>query len=285
MASDSRRNLRLSTGQDQRWLMRQSRTVRLNDGSSRHIFDSATAGETIVLVPVIEQMNFVFVPLIQSLRERFRVIVYSPHVSSSERVSVGCRAAEIKLVLDSLGVELAHIVAWSDAGAGAYVFARDEPQRCKSVTFLGLPDRYEFSPVESWLINLLFQYPIHRLFHRYVVAGLIARHLAGPQVPWLPLFAEAAKIRKLSGIFRNSLVPCLVEHKPSEGLAVPALVMLGEGDRLVSKSGAAALAARLGTELVTIPAGEHFPTMLQANTLTEHIVRFTQALPLIEDGI
>src|SRR6266571_8435099 len=98
-------DLRTAAAESQQWLMGNSHEHTLGDGRTVRIYDSQTGGDTIVLVPVIEQMNFVFVPLIKLLSEHHRVILYSPQISRSQWVGVASRAAEIGLVLDSLDID------------------------------------------------------------------------------------------------------------------------------------------------------------------------------------
>ncbi len=264
-------DLRHAARTAQEWLAERSKVRSLSTGHEVEVFDSGGAGEPLLLVPVIGQMNFVFVPLIKALRGRRRIIVYSPRVSATREVSIHDRCAEIGAVLDACDVSRAHLLGWSDAGAAAYAFARTRFERCGSATFVGLPDRYRLPAAERLLLKLVRRSSLERFIPDRVTAAFIARFLSGPRVSWRILFDETSKVDNLSGIFKHSLAPCLVGHRADESLAVPVSVLWGEGDRLVSYADAEALATVLGVSVQVIAGGEHFPTFLEPRAVGDHV--------------
>ena len=254
----------------------------LPDGSRTPILDIG-AGTAIVFVPMVPELNFVYAPQLADLQRDYRALVYAPRLSRCTRVTVADRAREIEAVLDSRGIDRAHVVAWSDAGAAAYAFAKMYPARCRSVVFLGLADRYVFPLPLRIGMRILDRTSIDRALPAWLLAGILALFLGGPQVKRAWFRARARRIPRLPSLFKHSVLPLLLEHAPVAGeVTVPCVVLCGDQDALVSVEQARRMAALLpaADAAVIIQGGEHFLGYVHAQDVNREIRRFFSVLPL-----
>jgi pimeloyl-ACP methyl ester carboxylesterase len=244
----------------------QMRAVALSDGSERRVL-RAGSGPAVVFVPMLAEMNFVYAPQLRALRTSYTTVLYEPLLELTRVNHVAARAEELDAVLDAMDLDAAHIVAWSDAGAGAYEFARTRPERCLSFTAISLADAYQFPWLVSRLMTLLRTVAIEGLVPPSISASFIAYYIGGPLVrPWW-FWKEAKQIAELTRILKYNLLPNLLEHSPREfEVRCPAMVIWGEGDRLVSRAQARRMADILRSDggLRVVPKGEHFPLVLSA---------------------
>lgn len=230
----------------------------LADGSVLRLLD-AGSGEAMVFVPMIAELNFVYAPQLEEFGQDHRVLVYEPRLSRTSHFGIADRAREIILLLDELTIERAHLVAWSDAGSAAYHFAKTWPDRCRSVAFLGLADEYRFPQPLHLATRLLAAVPLEQLVPDRVLARILARYLGGRQVKPQWVAQRAARVPHLARLFKHSVLPNLLEHRPSAGeVGVPSVVLCGDDDALVSIAQAQRMAQLLAGEAMIIPGGEHF---------------------------
>jgi pimeloyl-ACP methyl ester carboxylesterase len=246
---------------DQRTVERQMREVSLKDQSKLRVLDSGW-GEPIIFLPMASELNFVYARQLEEFKPDHRVILYEPRLSRKSYFGVADRAREVLDLMDALGLERAHIVAWSDAGAGAYYLAKNFPDRCQSVVFLGLADRYRFPQPLQFLTRMLAHLPIEGTVPGWLFARILAKNLGGPQLKPEWVAERAAKVPQLPRLFKHSVLPQLIEHQPIAGEVkdVPCLQICGDNDVLVSVEQARRMAKLISNsrEAVIVPEGEHF---------------------------
>jgi pimeloyl-ACP methyl ester carboxylesterase len=265
---------------DQCFVESNMQPLTLADGSTRRYL-SRGVGEALVCIPMIPELNFVYVPQLRALSTHRRVILYEPQLSRSTRVGIKDRADETRGVLDALRIDRAHLVAWSDTGSPAYIFARDWRERCSSVTFLGLADRYRFPLPLAAIIGLYEALPIERFVPQAVVASILGQYLSGRTVRRSWVRAKAMTIPELPSLFKFSVLPNLLEHKPrAQELQVPCALICGDADALVSLSQARRMLGLLplGSLFVEIPNGEHFLNYVSRDAVNESIERFLNGI-------
>lgn len=217
-------------------------------------------GDPIIFIPMITELNFLYVPQLEAFSSAYRVILYEPHLSCDFHVGIIDRAKETIALMDALRLESAHIVSWSDAGAAAYQLAKTWPERCKSVIFLGLPDKYILKQPTGFLMKILGKLPIEKLVPSRLLAHFLARFMKGPQVRHSWVVQAAMEVPKLSRLFKHSCLPNMLEHNPSAGeVKVPSVVISGDSDPVVSCEKAHRMARMLSENqnAVIIPEGEH----------------------------
>lgn len=235
------------------------RSERAADGSEIRIARFGS-GEALVCVPSVPEVDFVYMPQIRHLADRYQVIIYEPRLSRTQRVGLDVRQAELSAVMDIVSSGPVHLLAWSDSGSIAYRAVRSRSDRFRSVALLGLPDRYAFpGPVHAFA-QLLYRRPIDRTVPAFALSALLARYLGGPRFSRRWVFGEAQRIQRLPQYVRNSILPLMLEHRADDiGVPVPALLVGGDHDALVTVEQMRRMAGLLNAaaEFVVIPRGEH----------------------------
>ncbi len=215
-------------------------------------------GPVVVCVPTVSELNFVYVPHIQDLCDRFTVVVYEPRTGVDERVSVSDRTLELAAVVEAIDGQ-AHLLSWSDGGSAAYRFAAEYPHLCLSATFLGLADRYRFPGPLNPLAHLIYSGRVDRLVPLIAMRALLSWFLGGPRASRRWLYAETGRLPNLRQLLRYTILPCMIEHAPCQPVQVPSLLIGGDHDALVGVRSMTRMVGVLGPQasLVIISGGEH----------------------------
>lgn len=235
------------------------RIVSLADGSSIRLMEVGS-GECIVLVNTAPELNFVFAPQIEEFSQDYRVILYEPRMLRDRSYTPDDRKKELALVAQALSLSSFHVIAWSDAGSGAYLFAKEMPQYVRSVTFLALADRYKLPFGLQLLARLFYSYPIEGVVPAFVSSILLGVFLGGKQAKRSWIAKRALRIPEITELLKFSLMPCMFEHRPSFGeVLCQALIVSGDKDPLVSADQARQMAQLLPNvvDVVIVPNGEH----------------------------
>ena len=248
---------------------------RLRDGSSVRVARFGS-GPTVLCVPMVQQLGFIYMPQVEHLMQDHQVVLYEPRLSRTARVSVADRAAELREVVELLGDRPVHLLAWSDAGAAAYLVGLQRPDRVASLALLGLADRYAFPQPVQALARNLYARPIERFVPHVLCSALLAMVLSGPRFSWRWVLREAQGIEGLPHLLKHSILPLVMEHKPHpQQLPMPSLLIGGDDDALVTVEQMQRMAVALGTEcqFVALPGGEHalgYATPDEVNAILSH---------------
>ncbi len=108
--------------------------VTLASGGSLRVLDCGH-GDTVLLMPMVTELNFVYAPQITHFQVDHRVVLYEPRLSADTRVGIADRADEARALLAALAVRAAHVVVWGDTGSAAYHLAKHHPDTCRSLVF------------------------------------------------------------------------------------------------------------------------------------------------------
>jgi pimeloyl-ACP methyl ester carboxylesterase len=265
---------------DQRAIISLMRMVTLKDGSTLRVLDIGE-GEPILLLPMIAELNFVYAPQIEEFQDDYRVILYEPRLSAKERVGVADRVREALALLSHLGIDDTHIIVWGDTGAAAYQLAKYFPNRCRSLVFIGLADRYKFPQPYQFLLQLLRYLPIEFLVSPPAFAAILGKFVGGTQVKPEWMVQRTTQVPDITRLFKQSILPNLIEHNPKAGeVNVKSLVIGGDRDRVVSVSQAHRMATLLSNvhSVVILPGGEHFVSYVDAPTVNKVIREFYASL-------
>lgn len=262
--------------EDQDAIVDAMRPVTLPDGRSLRVLDCGE-GEAIVLLPMITELNFVYAPQIAEFQSDHRVVLYEPLLSADTRIGIADRADETRALLSALGIERAHFIVWGDTGAAAYHLAKQHPEICHSLVFIGLADRYRFPQPYGFLLKLLEVVRIERLVTPRVFATLLGRFVGGSQIKPEWIVEKAALVPRLTAVFKRSILPNLTEHRPEAGeVHVPSLLIAGDNDRIVSVAQTERMAGLLpnaGPPLIK-RGGEHFVSYVDDGEVNAAIRRF-----------
>src|SRR5438105_2416709 len=97
---------------DQKAIEQSMRAVALEDKSTLRVLDVGQ-GEAIIFLPMIAELNFVYSRQLEEFGADHRVILYEPRLSRQSHFGIAARAHELIALMNGLGLESAHIVAWS----------------------------------------------------------------------------------------------------------------------------------------------------------------------------
>ena len=91
---------------DNEFLNSNMRKIILNNNNSIRIYDNANKGKpTLLFIPMIKEINLIYVPLIKFFQDVFRTIIYEPNLSTVKHCGIADRANEIVNILDTLQIE------------------------------------------------------------------------------------------------------------------------------------------------------------------------------------
>jgi len=255
-------------------------TLTVDGGDPLEVFDSGQ-GDPILLLPMTPELNFVYAAQIEEFQSSHRMILYKPRLSARSRVGIADRANEAVSLMKRLGLERTHIIVWGDTGSAAYYLAKRWPEKCRSIVFIGLADKYAFPQPFQFLLRLLSQFPIEGCVPSRVFAGILGKFVGGTQIQPKWIVERAATIPDLTRLFKNSILPNLTEHRPVAGeLQVPCVVICGDHDRVVSVSQAQRMARLLptGSQAVVIVDGQHFVNYVDGAAVNKVIREFYASL-------
>ena len=264
-------------------LSRDARPIACPDGRIRLVLSAGT-GPAIVFVPIVNHVNFVWAPQIERFSRSRQVILFEPQVSTEINVSLSDRAAEIATILDALGVETADVVAWSDGGSAAYIFAATWPERCRSIAFIGLADRFSFTFPIGNAMRFFRRFQVDRFIPEWVIHRFLIRFLSGAVARPDFVKSRVRTIPQTGRLAKYSLLPCLLDHRPQRGeVRTPAIMICGDHDALVSVKQARRMAELLPncTSVNIIRNGEHFLPYTSATEVNACLENF---LLLAEGG-
>ena len=221
---------------DKLFLDNNMRDVSLENGTQIKIFDSGNVQKAAILfVPMIKEVNLVYAPLIRYFSNEYRTIIYEPNLSTSKHFGIADRAKEIVSILNTLDIEKCHIVAWSDTCSSAYYLGKHYPNKCLSISFIGIADKYTLPQPYQFLISLLSNYPLEKIFPSNISAFLLSKCLGGNHINYKWLFNKAKIIPNFTGLLKFSVIPNLMEHLPNKDeMAVKSKIICGDNDFLAS---------------------------------------------------
>lgn len=223
----------------------------------------------------------------------FRVVAVSRPGYLGTPLAVGAtpeaQADAYAALLDTLGIEAAWVAAVSAGGPSAIAFARRHAGRCRGLILVSAATgRLEVPPhvlARLATMRVLAHIPgipalLRRKLTRNQAAAaqrsikdpeLARRTLAHPAAG--PLLAElqASVLDRLSsrlpGTARDTAFLQSLADAPFEPLPVPALVIHGTGDPVVSFAHAERVAASAGARLLALEGGEHLVLFTHLDTV------------------
>jgi pimeloyl-ACP methyl ester carboxylesterase len=176
-------------------------------------------GAPLVFVPILEHLEFVYARQIRTLSQSRRVILYRRQETRDKPVGLADRVAELRTVLDSLGLAQADLLGHGDAAMVLFEFALRYPQRCRSLIIIAQAADYQIAPHPLiWLLHeLLLRLPAEYLvpasfLRRTVINYIMAHDKHNHTTPALPrhLIAEQfSKIQQWPCVYKFSVLPII----------------------------------------------------------------------------
>ncbi len=226
-------------------------------------------GESVIFVPMLGELNFLFVPSMQLIAEKFSAITYVPSVSAHNIVTPGERAAELARVIEDCTRSPVHLVSWSDTAAATCRLMETRPDLVRSASFVAVPDCYRFPFPINLGLWLLYRLPLEKLPIKRLLLRNLGELMGGKSMPSAWVQKQAADIDSIVKVFKLSCLPCIVEHKsPDTTARKPALVIGGDDDKVTSPAQSERFAKAIGAEFIFLEGGDHFPTYTNPVTVS-----------------
>jgi pimeloyl-ACP methyl ester carboxylesterase len=176
-------------------------------------------GAPLVLVPILEHLEFVYTQQIRALSQTRRIIMYRRRETRTATVGLTQRAEELRQVLDSLHLEQVDLLGHGDAAMVLFEFAARYPQRCRSLIIIAQAADYQIAPHPFiWLLHELFaRLPVQHLlpawFLRRIVINYIVAHApdnnTAPALPRHLIEEQFSKIEQWPAVYRFSVIPII----------------------------------------------------------------------------
>src|SRR5687768_1299289 len=124
------------------------RMIKVEPHVSLHVVEWSKRGETVLFLSGLLSSAHVFDNFARLFVNGYRVVGITrrgipPSDSSTTGYAATQTTADIVAVMDSLGIDAAHVVGWSFGGAEAVMLAVNHPKRVRSVVLL---ESYDNSP-------------------------------------------------------------------------------------------------------------------------------------------
>ncbi|MCH2174041.1 alpha/beta hydrolase [Myxococcota bacterium] len=268
--------------------------VELAPGRSVNVLD-AGEGPPIVLVHGMPGSAYDWEPTRSALLGAgFRVIAYDRmgygHSDAREPgdVRVDDNARELLALLEGLDVQDATLVGWSYGGGTSLVAARLDPSRIRGLVLVGSvgPGIEARGAPPVWLIDFINGPVLSWISAVPPVAQRVRETMVRTAFAPEPVSPGYSALSDANLEAPNTLDTLRREGRDLEGrvdldpsaLALPILVIQGDGDQLVPLVVAENLHARArDSELRVVPSGGHMLPVTRGPWLAERIANFSQA--------
>jgi len=200
-------------------------------------------GEPLVLVPILEHLEFVYARQVRFFSRQRRVILYRRHETRLHFTGVEQRIEELRQLLNHLEIARADFLAHGDGAMILLEFALRYPRRCRSLTIVAQGAEYQIRPHPwIWLLHELYlrlpvEYILSAAFlRRTVVSYITARQPGQPAREGEPLHIlprelieeQFKKIHAWVAVYKFSVLPVIHRfdvRKRLTALTMPVLLI------------------------------------------------------------
>lgn len=255
------REFRESARRDKESLVRHEMCITTRDGCDVRVTKIGD-GPPVFFVPMLEELNFLYLPAMERLSSDFSTYIYAPKLNPSGFTTPEERGNELAEIINAVvGTQPVHLVAWSDSAAGLCRLLEHRPEFARSASFIAVPDRFRFPfPINLGLF-LLYYLPIERLPIRPLLLHGLGKLMGGSAVSPAWVEDQASGIRQVERIFKYACLPSIKEHSPLKGkIPCRVLVIGGDTDKVSSPAQSERFASAMGARIVILQGGDHFPT-------------------------
>jgi pimeloyl-ACP methyl ester carboxylesterase len=241
-------------------------------------------GEAILYVPLLAHIEVVYARQLRDFSRDHRVVLYRRYEPTSNPVGIPERVDEARQVLDSLGIESAHVVGRGQAAIPASALALAHPERCRSLVMVNVGMRHKVPPVlvtnainwallhlpiEGWLLT-------EERWRRQVVGFLSGKDQRLTRQQLMAVYQEIPNFIK---VCKYSVSPLELDHdlrRSAQRLSTPTLLIGTEEDPRATRADLEELAAALpdcrGVRM--IPEGGHFVNYVQGDEFNRLLREF-----------
>lgn len=236
-------------------------------------------GPAIFFVPMLEELNFLYVPVMESLSTHFSAYTYAPRLSPNGFTTPDIRGAELANVIRAVGCQSVHLIAWSDCATGLCRLLDHHPELAKSASFIAVPDHFRFPFPINLGLSLLYNLPIERLPIRRLLLHGLGALMGGASIPPSWVKDQASHIGQLVKTFKFACLPSIRAHSPLQGEAsCPSLVIGGDLDKVSSLAQSERFASAMGAQFTALAGGDHFPTYTSPKEVSAVLSNFLSKL-------
>jgi pimeloyl-ACP methyl ester carboxylesterase len=130
-------------------------------------------GAPLVLVPILEHLEFVYARQVRFFSRQRRVILYRRHETRLHFTGIEQRVEELRQLLNHLEIARADFLAHGDGAMVLLEFALRYPRRCRSLTVVAQGAEYHITPHPwIWLLHELYL----RLPVEHILSAAFLRH-------------------------------------------------------------------------------------------------------------
>jgi len=239
-------------------------------------------GPVIAFIHFLGHFSYQWRQQIELLEDRYTCIAYDQRgfgfSTHNAPWTAESSAADLKGVLDALGVDRAHLVSYSMGGPVALAFNAQWPHVARSITLIDtFAKNHTHSAARIEEAELCFRYMSMREYARqYSAARLL---LSTPQsgfdelVSAICLASKEGYMAVLRGILLPDFTP-LCSH-----VKVPTLVMCGEHDRTTPVEFSSDLTRLIDGAIERIIPGGHLGAIDDPETISRPLIEFLDAQP------
>jgi len=215
------------------------------------------AGEPLVFVPILEHLEFVYARQIRAFSQSRRVIMYRRRETRARAPRLGLpeRAAELRAVLDSLGITApTDFVAHGDAAMVLFEFAARYPELCRSLVIIAQAADYQIAPHPFiWLLHEGYvRLPVESILPANMLRNTVVRYIMASSnkngqaqnttVPALPrelIEEQFSKIHIWPRVYKFSVLPIIHSYdmrQRLDALTMPILLINRADDVLAPEA-------------------------------------------------
>jgi pimeloyl-ACP methyl ester carboxylesterase len=245
-------------------------------------------GDPIIYIPILAHVEIVYARQLREFSRDHRTILYRRPEATDHPVSIAERVEEVRGLLDTLGVEQAHIVGRGEGAVVAAEFALAYPQRARSLVMVNLGMDHKVPPVP--LTNALNWTLLHLPIEGWVLTDdswrlKVIKFLSGKdqRLTWDQLMGTYQQIPDFLKVCKYSVTPIVLYHDlhgKAQRLRTPTLLITTDEDPRATPADLEELAAALpdcrGVHVV--PQGGRFVNYIQGDEVNRLIREFYATL-------
>jgi pimeloyl-ACP methyl ester carboxylesterase len=222
-------------------------------------FKSYGEGPPLVLIPGLDGITEFFADIVPELSRFYRVVVYhlplfSEARSQAKDYTFDFIAADLKQIMDELGIKKAHIIGESFGGVVSQVFYHRFSDRVGRLVLISTAPHFSLSLKNRLLL------PIFPLIPMWLFARVHVHDVCEPDDPkWAKeLFVKEATWADHASVVARARIVSRVDLRDKVSrIKAPTLLVVGGADRFTGDASRAMLKELPKGEMVEIPNAGH----------------------------
>jgi len=234
------------------------------------------SGPAVISVPGLDGATEFFSDIVPELTREFTVIVYHLPLltearEAGEEYTFDFLAADLKSVLDEMGITRTHIIGESFGGVVTQVFALDYPEYVEKLVLISTAPHFEISE-KNRLQMFFLALVIQSVFARVHVRDVCER--SDPRWAKEKFIREASWADRKSVHARTRIVSRMDLRGRIGGIRAPTLLVVGGADRFTGEASRKMRDSIPDGVIVEIPGGGHLCHMTHPELFVKEARRF-----------